>query len=436
MKKKNSLLFTVLLLIGLFGCQSIEPDVSPDTSNSGLKAAASANSAYSPLFQIYLGKSNQECDAKVNAMVDHFFGNRSNSTDDNRRIYFPVGNNMAYIKDIASNDVRSEGMSYGMMICVQLNMKNEFDRLWTWAKTYMRHTSGENNGFFAWQCRTDGTKIDPNPAPDGEEYFAMALYFAHHRWGGSDYLTSARTITNAMLNNPTRRFFALSGAGQNIVTFSPYVSNTSDPSYHLPAFYGLFSHYANTYAEYMRWNDIAIRSRQFLRTTIMKSPHGLVPDYTDFAGNGKELNAGDGHADFRFDAWRTIMNVTLDATFWPNRRSEYGTWEGFTFSSMYSTKLISFFNRQGISSYGNQFRIDGTPLSTTRSPGLIAMNAVGSRISLNIPLTQQFAQQLWDLPLPTGQFRYYDGCLYMLAMLYCTGNYNIIDPGNKQVIRQ
>lgn len=37
---------------------------------------------------------------------------------------------MGYIEDILNNDVRTEGMSYGMMIAVQLDKKTEFDRLW------------------------------------------------------------------------------------------------------------------------------------------------------------------------------------------------------------------------------------------------------------------------------------------------------------------
>ena len=46
-------------------------------------------------------------------------------------VYYPAGSNangpLAYIWDIGSNDVRSEGMSYGMMIAVQLDKKAEFD---------------------------------------------------------------------------------------------------------------------------------------------------------------------------------------------------------------------------------------------------------------------------------------------------------------------
>ena len=77
---------------------------------------------------------------------------------DDERVYYPVGTDMGYICDTGNNDVRTEGMSYGMMICVQLDMKEEFDRIWKWAKTYMWMSEGENEGYFAWSCATDGKK--------------------------------------------------------------------------------------------------------------------------------------------------------------------------------------------------------------------------------------------------------------------------------------
>lgn len=43
----------------------------------------------------------------------------------------------AYILDTGNLDVRTEGMSYGMIMCVRLDHKKEFDRLWNWVCTYM-----------------------------------------------------------------------------------------------------------------------------------------------------------------------------------------------------------------------------------------------------------------------------------------------------------
>lgn len=44
--------------------------------------------------------------------------------------YHPVGEDMGCLEDPGNHDVRTEGMSYGMMMCVQLDMKEEFDRIW------------------------------------------------------------------------------------------------------------------------------------------------------------------------------------------------------------------------------------------------------------------------------------------------------------------
>lgn len=83
---------------------------------------------------------------------------------------------MAYIEDTGNHDVRTEGMSYGMMACVQMNRREEFDRLWKWTRTYMYIEDGPCKNYFAWSCATDGSKNAEGPAPDGEEYFAMALF--------------------------------------------------------------------------------------------------------------------------------------------------------------------------------------------------------------------------------------------------------------------
>ena len=108
------------------------------------------------------------------------------------------------LMDTGNLDVRTEGMSYGMMLCVQLDMKKEFDCLWKWAKTYMYMAEGENEGYFAWSCAIDGTKNAYGPAPDGEEFFAMALFFASHRWGDGEgiyaYAQEARAILRACLH--------------------------------------------------------------------------------------------------------------------------------------------------------------------------------------------------------------------------------------------
>lgn len=49
--------------------------------------------------------------------------------DENTRIYYPMDEDKGYLLDTGNLDVRSEGMSYGMMMAVQMDKKEEFDRL-------------------------------------------------------------------------------------------------------------------------------------------------------------------------------------------------------------------------------------------------------------------------------------------------------------------
>ena len=88
-------------------------------------------------------------------------------------------------------------MSYGMMIAVQLDKKDIFDRIWRWSKKYMQHQEGPLEGYFAWSCKTDGTRNAEGPASDGELYFITSLIFASNRWGndtGINYRKEAQHI--------------------------------------------------------------------------------------------------------------------------------------------------------------------------------------------------------------------------------------------------
>ena len=55
------------------------------------------------------------------------------------------------------------------------------------------------------------------------------------------------------------------------------------------------------------------------------------------------------------------------------------------------------------------------------------MNAVASFASTE-PRARQFVDTLWKLALPSGRYRYYDGMLYLLAMLHCSGEFRIWPP--------
>jgi oligosaccharide reducing-end xylanase len=169
---------TCILALFLSSCNTTAPFASNPEDGSG----AYVTGKYRNLFA-EAGYPQKEIDNKLERLFQHFFRGDENT----ERLYYPSGSNekgpLAYMPDINNNDVRSEGMSYGMMICVQLNKKAEFDALWNWARTYMYQDDPNHPtyGFFSWSMNFDGTARDELPAPDGEEYFAMALYFAANR---------------------------------------------------------------------------------------------------------------------------------------------------------------------------------------------------------------------------------------------------------------
>ena len=82
-----------------------------------------------------------------------------------------------------------------------------------------------------------------------------------------------------------------------------------------------------------------------------------------------------------------------------------------------SDRLQAFFESQGLATYVANYTLAGEPLVTYRSTGLIAMNAVAS-LAATEPRRADFVQALWDLAPPSGQYRYYDGMLYLMALLH------------------
>ena len=375
---------------------------------------------YRNIFNEYLGKSDAETQDKINAVWDQlFYGD-----DDTQRIYYPVGEDMAYIEDIGNSDVRSEGMSYGMMIAIQLDKKVEFDRLWKWTKTYMYQADGPYQGYFAWHCSTDGSQLDGNPASDGEEWFVTALLFASGRWGDGEgifnYSAEAQAILYTMLHKEdTKSDLATNmfDAETKQVVFVPKIGRAStytDPSYHLPAYYELWARWASHDNQF--WSDAAQVSREYFKKAANPQT-GLMPDYANFDGTPYEDNE---HKDFRFDAWRTLSNVAVD----------YAWFGADPWQVEQSNRVLDFLSSQGMDSYANQFALDGTPLSGDHSTGLVSMAAIAA-LAADPEKGKPFVEALWDANVPSGKWRYYDGMLYMFALLHDSGNFRIYSPTNR-----
>lgn len=381
-------------------------------------AATSLTAAPAPrnLFAELLGKSDAEIAAKIEAGWQQlFYGN-----DADERLYYPVGTDLAYFADINNRDVRSEGISYAMMIAVQMNRRPEFDRLYRWARKHMYHTTGPRRGYFAWQCAFDGRVLDPGSASDGEEWIATALLLAAERWGASaeasfDYAAEAQTLLREMIHKSAEDgVTSIFDREQKQVVFSPNkdASRFTDPSYHLPAFYELWARAAAAPEDRAFWTEAARISRVFFHHAAHPET-GLMPEYAHFDGR-PFTGFGADRGDFRFDAWRIMANVALD----------HANYAADPWQVEQSNRVLKFLASHG-PNIPNQFTLAGAPLSTDyNSTGMIAMAAVAG-LAADPEVARPFVQRLWDAPIPRGRYRYYDGVLYQLGLLQVSGNFQL-----------
>jgi len=423
---------------------------------------------------VEMGYSQSDVDAKLKEVFNDVFRGPN-------KVYFEVGDSMGYVSDVKNHDARTEGMSYGMMIAVQFDEKDIFDRLWRWAKKYMQHQDGSREGYFAWSCKTDGTRNAQGAASDGELYFITALLFASNRWGndtGINYKAEAQHILNCIqpkeipTPNPSPREgrpdtstgnntqqgnqapLPWGGAGgrsylidpeTQLITFTPdgFGQRFTDPSYHIPAFYEVWAKWADDgRSEY--WLECAKKSREYLHKAINPQT-GLNPDMSQYDGSEMQMPRfpgmqqrpqgaprRNGSNNFRYDSWRVPMNITLDYEW----SCADGEWQ-----RQYGETIQNFFYSQGVDTFVDQYRTDGTLpegdeilqaggfRKLRHSIGLVGTVAAASMLCSH-DKSKEFVDALWNAkhePFEDGYFdAYYDGLLRLFAFMHLSGNYRII----------
>ena len=417
---------------------------------------------------VEMGYRPMEVNAKLRQVFNDVFRGPN-------KVYFEVGDSLGYISDIKNHDARTEGMSYGMMIAVQMDEKDIFDRLWRWSKKYMQHQDGSRKGYFAWSCKTDGTRNAEGAASDGELYFITSLIFASNRWGndtGINYKAEAQHILDCIqpkeyTPEPRQGFggFGGFGGGQQqgpqkmylidpetkLITFTPdgFGQRFTDPSYHIPAFYEVWAKWADDGRSDL-WNECAAKSREFLHKCINEQT-GLNADQCQFDGSEMQMPRfpgmpqrpqgqaprRNGNNNFRYDSWRVPMNIALDYEW----SCKDGEWQ-----RQYGEKIQNFLYSQGVDKFVDQYRPDGTLPEESEilqaggfrklrhSIGFVATAAAASVMCIH-DKSKEFVDHLWNMkhePFEDGYFdAYYDGLLRLFAFMHLSGNYRVIPPANK-----
>ena len=377
------------------------------------------------------GYSQVEIDKKLaKAYYDIFEGPN--------RVYFTVGDTMAYVSDVKNKDARTEGMSYGMMVAVQLDKKEVFDKIWRFSKAYLQHQSGPREGYFAWSLNPVTMKQNsPGSASDGELYYITSLLFASNKWGndtGINYYKEARRILDAMWKKDgTGNIYNLINTEHKQISFVPEGGGYkwTDPSYHLPAFYEIWVQYAKDGHEQF-YKECADVSREFLH----KACHpvtGLNADYTEFDGTPHSTRWMP--AAFRYDSWRVPMNIAMDYTWFGKDKA----WQ-----EDYAKRFQNFLRSKGMDTYVDQYNLDGStpdfilqagPVKKLRhSIGLVSTAATASLVNKD-KASLDFVHAVWNAklePYEDGYFDpYYDGLMYLFSIMHLSGKYQIIVPQSK-----
>ena len=368
-----------------------------------------------------LGIPQSEIDKKLaDTFNTMFYGSEE------ERIYHPVEPDMGYLEDTGNIDARTEGMSYGMMMCVQLNKKEEFDRIWKWSMTNMYMTEGRHAGYFAWSCKPSGEKNAHGPAPDGEEYFAAALFMASARWGDGDgiyeYSKWARTILRDCIHRNgegEKQGHTMWDEDNHLIKFVPECE-FSDPSYHLPHFYEIFAERADP-EDRGFWAEAARASREYLHTACHHET-GLCSDYAEYDGSPLK-HSFNRHAGLHYsDSYRTIYNIALD---WAWNKADLWQPEN-------CRKLQKFFEEAG-EKWDNVPHIDGTftdekamhPVAILSTKAAASLAAIDGANDDERALAEKLVREFFDFPLREGKRRYYDNCLYLFSLLMLAGEYKI-----------
>jgi Endoglucanase Y len=417
---------TIALLVSVFLCYSgtitgINQAKPANEKNKEVRTVRTPRNLF-----VEAGYKQEDIDRKVEkAYFDLFEGPN--------RIYFQVGDSMGYVSDLKNHDARTEGLSYGMMVAVQLNKKDVFDRIWRWSKKYLQHQDGPREGYFAWSFNPQTMQRNSEgSASDGELYYITSLLFASNRWGnngGINYYAEARRILDNMWKKDgTGNIYNLINVEHKQICFVPEgkAYNWTDPSYHLPAFYEVWAEYAKDGHEDF-YKACADTSRAFLHRACHPIT-GLNADYTEFSG--KPLGFGRMPSVFRYDSWRVPMNIAMDYAWYGKDK----TWQ-----ADYAKRFQGFMRLQGINTFVDQYNLDGTtPESILQAGGFQklrhSIGLVGTAAATTMMMTEDkkmdFVHALWNEKLEpyndTYFDPYYDGLLYLFSLLHLSGKYQIV----------
>jgi oligosaccharide reducing-end xylanase len=168
----------------------------------------------------------------------------------------------------------------------------------------------------------------------------------------------------------------------NLVKFYSGSDNgQTDPSYILPAFYQTWACFDTANADF--WNAAVKAAREFFPKAA--DANGVFGDQCAYTG-GSCVNTG-------VDKIRTVMNIMMDWNFFAA-----DPWQRDTYAPAYGAR--------------------------SKNLGANAEGFCASTLGFGLPASsgKAFVDKLWSAGVPRG---YWDGTLYMLALLHVSGAFHL-----------
>jgi oligosaccharide reducing-end xylanase len=179
----------------------------------------------------------------------------------------------------------------------------------------------------------------------------------------------------------------------------------------MPAYYDLWAQATGD----PFWNRAAEAARAYLHKTAYPTT-GLMPVRATFAG---EMVAG--WNAFQPEAYRAQINMALDKIWSEARQQDADDWNGKE-----ADLLLAFFSKAGIDNYGTSYTLDGTLLNPMRENALVAVNGITGLIANGTIERSDYIDRVWGMQIPNGTPRYYQGIMYLTALLILSGQYIIL----------
>ncbi|NOK57914.1 MAG: hypothetical protein GFH27_549287n218 [Chloroflexi bacterium AL-W] len=299
-----------------------------------------------------------------------------------------------------SNDTVSEAIGYGMLLSVYLDDRSLFDDLWRYAKLHFN-----SNGLMGWCIDGNGNPVGSvggnDSASDADEDMAVALVFAHAKWGSGgaiNYNNDGRTLINNMWDHVVdpQTFHFKNGDWDD-------GSADINPSYFAPAWYRIFASFTGNTG----WNNVASKSYEIIgNINRYNNGTGLVPENARLDGT-----RGSGSYNYGYNAFRYCWRAATDYLW-------FGTSRGRDDCNRHST----FFKNVGVNNIVDGYTITGTPIGSWRGAAVTSMAAAGFMTGSDTGTARTFYNATVST-VDGDSWGYFGNSLRLLSMLMMTGNF-------------